>query len=208
LANDSSTGGYLVPSGSSPTPLEGQALLRFIQQIIVGITALDGEVVRPYWQTEPPNVPTEGEVWAAFKVSKRPSDEYPYVGRVTPDDQNDHLQRHELLEINTSFYDTGSTGLNDTGGLADTYASLLRDGLAIAQNREPLYNAGMGLVRIGDIVAVPVIFKLRWQNRMDFDWAIRREIDRSYPVLTITSVTGEVNTDGGLPPQPFNQPLT
>lgn len=203
--NSSASGGYLVPA-VSPTPLEDQALLRFFQGMIVGITSLPGTMVRPYWQTEPVDVPDAGVAWAAFKITKRPSDEYPFVGRnpYGADDGADHLQRHELLEILTSFYDTGVTGVGNGGGMADTNAALLRDGLAIAQNRTPLFNIGYGLVRIGDVITVPVIFKQRWQNRVDFEWAVRREIDRSYPVETLVAAQGDLYTDGGLPPEPFN----
>lgn len=203
MVNNSSTGGYLVPA-STPAPLEGQALLRFFQGIIVGITALDGTLVRPYWQEEPPVVPDAGVVWCAFKITKRPSDEYPFVGRLESTDTGDTLQRHEALDISTTFYDTGSTGLNDSGGLADTYASLLRDGLAIPQNREPLFLAGMGLVRIGDLIQVPELFKKRWQNRIDFEFTVRRQITRLYPVETLVAADGDLYTDGGLAPQPFN----
>ena len=203
--NSSASGGYLVPA-ASPAPLEDQALLRFFQQMVVGITGLPGNMVRPYWQAEPPDVPNAGVAWAAFKITKRPNDEYPFVGRnpYGADDGADHLQRHELLEILTSFYDTGVTGVSNSGGSADYYSALFRDGLAIAQNREPLFNIGYGLVRMGEPVTVPVIFKLRWQNRVDLEWAVRREIDRSYPVETLVAAQGDLYTDGGLPPEPFN----
>lgn len=205
MPNTSATGGYLLPA-AAPAPLEGRALLRFFQQIIVGITGLDGTMVRPYWQEEPPDVPDEGEAWVAFKISRRPSDEYPFVGRLpyAPEDGNDHLQRHEALDILSSFYDTGSTGLNDSGGLADSYASLFKDGLAVPQNREPLYLTGMGLTKVGSVLTVPVLFKKRWQNRVDFEWTVNRQIDRVYPVGIITSATGTIYTDTGLPPQPFS----
>ncbi len=204
MTNTSATGGPLVPE-TSPAPLEGRALLRFFQQIIVGITGLDGTVVRPYWQEEPPTVPDAGVAWAAFKITRRPSDEYPFVGRYyyQAEDGNDYLQRHEALDILTTFYDTGSTGLDDSGGLADSYASLLRDGLAVPQNREPLFLAGMGLVRIGDLITVPVIFKRRWQNRVDFEFTVRRQIDRAYPVLPLVGATGDIITDT----PPFTQPF-
>jgi hypothetical protein len=205
VPNTSSSGGYLLPAGT-PAPLEGRDLLRFFQQIIVGITGLDGKLVRPYWQAEPPDIPDEGTAWAAFKITRRPSDEFPFVGRlpyVAVDDGSDHLQRHEALDIFVTFYDIGSTGLNDSGGLADSYASLLRDGLAVAQNREPLFLVGMGLTKIGDLVTAPVLFKVRWQNRVDFEFTIRRQIDRVYPVQTIVSANGLLYTDTGLPPQPF-----
>jgi hypothetical protein len=203
----SATGGYLTPA-ASPAPLEGRALLRFFQQIIVGVTALVGDLVRPYWQEEPPTVPDAGVAWCAFKITKRPSDEYPFVGRLKASATGDYLQRHEALDILTTFYDTGSTGLDDSGGLADTYASLLRDGLAIPQNREPLFLAGMGLVKVGDLVTVPVIFKKRWQNRVDFEFTVRRQVTRLYPVQTLVSASGDIYTDGGLAPQPFNSPET
>jgi hypothetical protein len=207
MANNSSTGGYLAPL-PAPAPLQGQALLRFFQQIIVGITGLSGNLVRPYWQTEPPDVPDEGEAWAAFRIARRPSDTFPFIGRLPyqPDDGNDHLQRHEELHVLVAFYDTGSTGLDNSGGLADTYASLLRDGLSVPQNREPLFLAGMGLKTVGEEVQVPVIFKKRWQNRVDFDFVVNRQVDRTYPVNTLVAADGIIYYDNGLPPQPFHVP--
>lgn len=197
---DSSTGGYLTPlPPPAPTPLEGQALLDFIQGWIVGITGLDGTLVRPYWQSEPPNVPQAGTAWCAFRVSTRPADEFPYVGFDKSTDVF-QLQRHETLNALASFYDLGS------GGQADYYAALLRDGSAVAQNREPLTAAGFGLTRVGSPLAVPVVFKMRWQYRVDLEVVFRREIVRLYAVETIVSAAGNIYTDGGLPPQPFRAP--
>jgi hypothetical protein len=199
MPNTSATGGYLLPA-QSPAPLEGQALLRFLQQIIVGVTGMDGDMVRPYWQTEPPVIPNQGEAWIAFKITKRPSDEFPFIGRLpwVTENANDHMQRHEEIEILTTFYDTGgSTGDDNSGGLADYYAALFRDGMMVPQNREPLLLAGMGLVRTGTPVAVPSLVKTRWQYRVDLDWVIRRQIDRDYPVQTLVAANGTIYTDTG-----------
>lgn len=203
--NSSASGGYLSPA-ANPAPLEGQALLRFFQQIIVGITALPGNMVRPYWQEEPPDIPDAGTAWAAFKITKRPSDEYPFVGmsNVPLGGVAYQMQRHEELDILTTFYDMGSTGLNNSGGQADYNVSLLRDGLLVPQNREPLFLAGMGLVKTGDEVPVPVIVKKRWQYRVDLEWVVRRQINRVYNVTTIVSAQGDIYYDTGLPAQPFN----
>lgn len=203
--NSSATGGYLLPT-PPPAPLEGQALLRFFQQVIVGITGLPGPSVTPYWQSEPPNAPVAGSAWCAFKITKRPSDEYPYVGFYPNAGLGEgyRMQRHETLEILTTFYDLGSTGKENSGGQADYNCAILRDGLLIPQNREPLVAAGMGLVKTGDAITVPVIFKERWQYRVDLEWVVRRQIDRTYNVLTIVSATGDINYDTGLPAQPFN----
>jgi hypothetical protein len=209
MPNTSATGGYLLPDPApAPAPLEGQALLRFFQQVIVGITGLPNQLVRPYWQEESPDIPDPSETtaWAAFRIVRRPSDEYPFVGRLPYQAEAGvtTMQRHEVLNIATTFYDLGSTGPNNSGGQADNFAALLRDGLLIAQNREPLTLAGMGLVKTGDLVTVPVVFKSRWQYRVDLEWEVRREISRTYSVLTIVSATGDIYYDTGLPAQPFN----
>ena len=206
MANTSSTGGYLQPA-PTPAPLEGKALLRFFQQIIAGVTGMDGTLIRPYWQTEPPNVPEQGTAWCAFKIARRPSDEYAFVGRLPylPEDGADHLQRHEELNISTTFYDTGSTGVTpagtDTDSLADYFAALLRDGLSVPQNREPLFLNGMGLTKLGDCISLAEKLKQRWQYRVDFEFAVNRQIDRTYLVNTLIAADGTIYYDTGLPPQ-------
>jgi hypothetical protein len=186
VVNTSASGGYLAPE-AVPAPLEGEALLRFIQQFVVGITGLPGDMVRPRWQPEPPNIPSAGEAWAAIGVSARPSDTYPYVGEIdTPEGGVAELQRHEDLNILSSFYGLGS------GSLADEFCARLRDGLSISQNLEPLFHAGMGFISCGVPVAVPSLLKERWLYRVDLPFGIRRAIVRRYPVRTILSAEGEV----------------
>lgn len=186
MPNTSATGGPLSPA-VSPTPLEGQALNRFLQQVVVGITALDGQWVRPRWQAESPNIPDAGEVWAAIGVVDRDSDTFPAI---TAFDTT--LQKHEVLNILVSFYDLG------TNGLADYYAALLRDGLMIPQNREVLTVADMGLVEVGRPVAVPSLLKQRWLYRVDMPMTIRREIQRVYPILPLVSAQITTKTDDGV----------
>jgi hypothetical protein len=186
---DSSTGGYLTPS-VTPAPLQGDSLNTFIQPIIVGITGLPGAMVRPAFQTEPPDAPDGGTAWAAFRYTGRKTDTYPYVGHNA--DGSDTLRRHEEIDILVSFYDLGSSGL------ADQYAALLRDGLAIPQNLEVLKQTGMGFVSCGDLTTVPVIIKQRWLYRVDLPFTIRREIVRVYPVLNVLTATATVTTDSGI----------
>ena len=194
-SNTSASGGYLLPA-ASPAPLEGDALLAFLQGWMVGITGLPGQMVRPRWQTEPPDIPRAGTCWAALGVQQRPSDEYPY-NAWNSQASAFVLWRQETLVVLTSFYDTG------VGGQADYYAALFRDGTAIAQNREALTLAGFGLVLATTPVTVPSLLKLRWLYRVDLEVTLRRQITRSYPVDTFVAAEGDVYTDGGYPPQPF-----
>jgi len=188
---DSTAAGFLIPA-ATPAPLEGQALLDFLQGVIVGITGLDGTLVRPVWQSEPPNMPDAGTAWCAFRITTRPSDAYPYIKHNADGDGADALQRHEELHVLNSFYDLGS------GGQADGLCAQFRDGLSIAQNREILTLNNMGFVKANEPTPVPVIVKTRWLYRVDLEWILRRQIDRIYPVRTILSAHSTLGTDDGM----------
>lgn len=196
MPNTSATGGYL--ASIAPQPVEGKALLVFLQSVIVGITGLDGPLVRPRWQAEPPSPPNAGTAWCAFGIVRRIPDTYAYVEHDPGDnvaDPSDKLQRHETLELLASFYDLGVTGE------ADALCAALRDGLQIRQNREALTLAGMGLKEIGEPVTVPSLAKDRWQYRIDLPITIRRQIRRTYPILSIVSASVHLQAEGqGGPP--------
>ena len=180
MANDSSTGGPLSPA-ASPAPLEGAALNTFLQNWLVGITGLPGSMVRPRWQAEPPNIPDAGTAWAAIGITDRKADAYPYIGHDPTGNGADDLQRHETLDLLASFYDLSADGQ------ADYYAALLRDGMAIAQNRETLEVAGFNVLDVGDMTVVPSLLKSRWLYRVDLSFRLRRAIVRTYPVLNVES---------------------
>lgn len=190
MTNTSATGGYLAPA-AAPTPAEGPALNDVLQAWIVGITGLAGDMVRPVWQAEPPNIPDAGTAWCAFWTRIDEADTYPFVGF---DGQAANLQRHERIRLLCSFYDLGESGR------AWELASLMRDGTAIAQNREPMLAAGIGLVGCSPLVALPSLFKERWLMRVDLPIDLRRQVDRSYPVLSVLSAKAEIDTDVGYGP--------
>lgn len=192
MPNDSSTGGPLPPAGPpAPAPLEGATLNDFLQGWVVGITGLPGNMVRPRWQTEPPDIPDAGTAWASIGITERTADEFPAVVHVGDGNGVDQLQRHEQFTLLCSFYDTG------TDGQADNYAALLRDGTAIAQNRELLTTNGMALVSVGEAIAVPSPVKTIWLYRVDLPVILRRVIVREYPVLNVQSTVATVSADNG-----------
>lgn len=193
MPNNSSTGGPLAPA-VAPAPLEGLALLQFLQGWVVGITGLDPTLVRPRWQPEPPNIPDASEAWLALGIGTREADTFPFVGIVDNALPNPtyQLQRHEELNLLGSFYDIGSTGQ------ADMYAALLRDGTAIPQNLELLRANGFAFVSCGGLVPVPSLLKSRWLYRVDLPFVLRRQIDRDYPVLTVVEGDGTLYGSDGV----------
>lgn len=190
MTNTSATGGYLAPTAPSP-PLEGKALLDFIQPIISGISGMAGNLVLPRWQAEPPNIPAAATAFCSFGIIGRTADTFPYISHDSSGDGADNLQRQEQLNILASFYDLG------VSGQADNLASLLRDGFAIAQNREVLQLSGYALAYTGDLTPVPSLLKERWLYRVDLPFSIRRQIDRTYPVLNILSAQGTLTGEDG-----------
>lgn len=189
MANDSSTGGPLLPDPPpQPTPAEGQALNQFLQQWLAGVSGLDGTMFRPRWQSEPPNIPDEGTAWAAFGITSRPSDKFPYIVHGGDDTGPwDEMQRHEYLNILVSCYDLG------TNGQADMYLAQLRDGVAIPQNREVLELVGFNVTDCGDPIVVPSLLKKRWLYRADLPIRLRRCIIRHYPILDLESAQIAIN---------------
>lgn len=174
MNNTSATGGYLRPA-ASPAPLQDDALQDFLQELVVGVTGMDPKSVIPRWQPEPPNLKTQGTDWAAIGLMTSRPDMYAAVMHLDDGQGADQLQRHEVMEILTSFY----------GPNSERNAALLKDGLQIGQNREVLVANGMGLVSTGDPIAVPSLVKDRWLKRMDMPLTIKREILRVYPVENI-----------------------
>jgi len=205
--NTSSSGGYLTPIASPPAPLvlDDQALWVFLQNLFVGITGtIAGNQFFYNWQTEPANLPSTPKTsWASFGVESTFITQYEFVGHVPaapPMFAYDEYQAHEDLKILLSFY----------GPQAHTNAKILRDGLQIPQNREPLLNAGMGLVNVGDIVTVPELIKQDWLMRVDFPVTIRRAVVRWYGVNDIAEADVTIYTDvpSGSTGAPFTETVT
>jgi hypothetical protein len=188
MVNTSATGGYLAPQ-PGVAPLEGQPLLDFLQRWLSQISGVPGNMVRPRWQAEPPNIPNSGIVWLSFGIMRRPADQFPWIQHRADADGVDELSRHETMELLVSIYDTGS------GGHADLTAEVLRDGMTVAQNLEPLLAQHMALLDVGDVQAVPALLNNRWQYRIDLPFRIRRTITRDYPVENVLEADGTTVTD-------------
>ena len=197
MTNTSATGGFLSPL-STPAPLEDQALADFFQQYVAGITGIAGNLVRPRWQAEPPNIPQVGVTWASIGVMSREADVFAYTEHSPAGNGSDKLQRHEIFNMLVSFY----------GDNADSMMSSFRDGMQIAQNREILTLNNMGLMSSEDIIAVPSIIKEKWLYRVDMRFKIKRQILRTYSVETLLSADIKLYEDTPPPGTVTDIPVT
>lgn len=182
--------GFIQPQGEAP--LEGRALTNFLQEWFVGLIDIDPTLVRPRWQTEPANIPSAGEFWVAFGVRKRVSDTYA-IAQHLPDANGglgaDLRTRHETIEILVSFYDTG------VNGQADVLAALSLDNMLIEQNRWMLDQNGFGIFEAKEATIAPVLFKERWNYRVDVAVTLRRQARRIYPISNVESFQAALHVD-------------
>jgi hypothetical protein len=185
VANDSSTGGYLLPN--STPPLDDQALDRFFHDLFMGVTGLDARLIRPRWQPEPGNMPKPGVTWIAQGVTEYKDDGVAWqeFNRVT---QIFTMCRNQVLTNLVSFY----------GATANATEALVRDGLSIDQNREYMNLQGIALIRVGDPRNASMLMNEQWQKRIDVPITFRRLISRTYPVLSLLSGAVQIRTDTGL----------
>jgi hypothetical protein len=76
------------------------------------------------------------------------------------------------------------------GPNSERYASYLRRGFFIDQNRAACRAAHVGLVDIEEIRSAPEYFNRRWWPRHDMNVLLRREIRIDYPVRTLLQSHG------------------
>jgi len=184
MPNDSSTGGYLTPS--STNDLNDKALAQFLQQVVVGIVGLPGNLVRPRWQPEPPNIPDFGTNWAAIGPGPRKRDPFAAVVN-NPAAGNATVVRNRTMEILCSFY----------GPAAEANSELLAMGLEVPTNRGVMQLQGFNIISgAGDSTVVPFKDKGRWQYRVDIPFTVRQQQKYVYPILNLVGAQVQMNAQG------------
>jgi hypothetical protein len=174
MPNDSSTGGFLAAT-SINGDLNDDALIDFLQTVVVGIVGLPGAMVRPRWQAEPPNIPDPGTNWAAIGPDEsRKRESYSYRRKVNA--ETIIVVRNRLIPILCSFY----------GPAAEANGELLAMGFEVPQNRETMQLAGYNLVGgAGDTVIAPALIKTQWYPKADVPFVIRQQQKYIYAVLDL-----------------------
>lgn len=180
MSNSSATGGYI--SQEEQLLPNGLTLLQTIQQMIVGLTNIDGTLVRPKWQTNPPTEPSASLTnWCSFGISITTEDLNPDVYPTT-DGESSIMRIYEELNVDLSFF--GPEGYKNVRNL--------RDGLKISQNRDALRAAGLGFKETTQIVNVPELHGQTWFQRNDMTLVLRREVLKTFAVLSLSGAGGTI----------------
>lgn len=184
-AVDSTTQGFLAPVNTYGS-LDDQALARFIQPMVAGITGLDPILARAAWQPEPPDEPDFGVDWCLVRLENREPDTFSWEGSYLEGSAVIHgVIRHELLNFRAAFQGPNSEAMTERFSL----------GLALAQNREYLTQQGYGLVETGKPIIIPVLRNERWLYTVDLPFTLRRRQQVAYTVKPLIAAGVELIVD-------------
>lgn len=180
----SDVAGYLSPA-AVPAPLDDDALVDFLGDVAAALTGIDRDAaVFPRWQEDMPALPGRGVTWCAIGPASTSQDIN--ADKVTADDGlSTDFVRNETLTILASFY----------GPSAGQAAGLFQDGLQVDQNQAELMAAGFASIETMGPVSAPELIKEKWLQRQDITWIVRREVRRTYPVLSLLSAAGSLVTE-------------
>lgn len=172
LGNTSATGGPLSPA--APLPIDDNALDAVFQQLVLDVTGLTGDLVRPRWQSSVPKQPEPGVNWCAIGVPQVDQDDGPWL--VYDSASNTEIYwDHETLSVLATFY----------GPNAQSYARVLRAGLNVPQNTEELLPYAIRYISCGPIRAVNELQNQQWVRRQDIALLFRRKVVMTYAVENI-----------------------
>lgn len=165
---------YILPD-PTPVVLQDEELDKLFTRMIRGVTGIDGQLVRPRWQPEPPNQPDYNVAWAAMGITKSDDDRNVFKRQV--DALTMELEYDQVLSVLVSFY----------GPRAGEMAALFKDGLQVDQNRVELKSQRVKLTECQEARKLPALFKEKWLKRIDVASTWRRRVTRRYSVGSFLS---------------------
>lgn len=183
MTNSSATGGVLLPDGTV-TPVYDDDLDAMLQGYVVALTGLDGQLVRPRWQSVVPKQPEPEVNWCSLSAQTITPDASPFIENDS--DLTSKYQRHEVLEVLCSFY----------GPNARSICAQFRDGLSIPQNNEYLTAFKASFINASQMKPAPELVNQTWIKRQDMTFRIKRQVVRSYPIQSFTTAPSITSTDG------------
>lgn len=177
MSNTSASGGYLTPINSVGDDLDLDILF---QNLIVGLTGLNGSLVLPRFQPVIKKQIPQNENWIAVGVKDDSPDDNPsseHLPNANSGLGRDELSRQERIEVLVSFY----------GPNSKSYAKIVRDGLFISQNRDVLTSQGIVFIVCGKIIAAHELINESWIKRYDMLMSFNRTVNRLYDIQNLDS---------------------
>lgn len=165
-------------------PEYGDELDWQIQDIVAGLTGLDGSMVRPRWQQNPPATPDFDADWAAVAVSYVDADENPYI-------DTNGLVAHETIEALLSLY--GPNGRRN--------AMRVIHGMKLPDNIATFESMGLYYSRSEYVRSFPELYNNQWMKRYDVTMTMRRKTVLDYAIDQYSDANVNVTPDApGAPP--------
>lgn len=174
---NSSAAGYL---RSDTAPLYDKDLEDIFQRVVVGVTGLPGQLVRPRYQPDPPTMPGFDVDWASLGVAVQ--DDMWDAFRVTNPDGSYTVEGQETILVTVSF----------SGPNHSAFARAWRDGLRIGQNRDDLTAQKIAFHSFAETAVLPALLKEQWVKRSEVRGTFHRWAVRHYPVLTIQAADADI----------------
>jgi hypothetical protein len=154
-----------------PLPVDDGDLDAVFQTLVSEITSLDGSLVRPRWQTSIPKQPEPSTDWCAIGIMIVDPSPGPWLSYDSLNLQENYWD-HESFDLLASFY----------GPHSQQNARLLRAGLNVPQNTEPLLPYMIRYVGSGPVRNVPELVNQQWIRRQDISLQFRRKVEMVYGV--------------------------
>lgn len=146
------------------------------------VSGLDGDLVRPAYQTNPPPLPPLSIDWLAFSLGNFEREAgLPYI--IANEKGECDFFRFEKFTCHCVFY----------GENCQFLAENLRDGFELDYNRRVLRENGLGFIESGIITNTAEMVQNGWVRRADCDLYFTREVGRCYNVGYFASIAGNVN---------------
>lgn len=184
--------GFLAPVS---WPIYDDPLDDFLHVFFTALSTLPGQLVRPRWQPEPPNLPNFATNWLAWGITDVEEDRFAHqeeVAAAGPLPDLLKVSRDELLNALLSFY----------GPKAGQLAKQVSASAQLGQNRAYLRAQNMTIVEVLGHFRVPALLKEKWVPRVDMRIVFRRRATFSYQVKTLE------NFQAGLDNEHYTTELT
>jgi hypothetical protein len=192
--SDSTTGGYIAETSSGVAdviPLENA-----VHDMIVGLTNLNPQLVRPAFQESPLANPPRNTDWCAFFIRDSFATNFPAISHVKTGDGHNEITDWVDKEIMLYFY----------GPQSEKYAGMVRRGLHVEQNHWKFRQSGITVKRVGNVTQMPELVNEKWIRRCDLIVYATVENKAAFAVFNLTALADggqvwEVETPQGETPQ-------